>query len=132
MEGRKGISVLLVDDEKEFIETLAERLFNRGFDVDCVFSGKETLERLRDRSYNAIILDLLMPDMSGVEVFKHALTINASIPIIMLTGHADVKTAMEAMKAGLFDYMVKPVNIDELISKIEMADRYCRILDDHH
>jgi len=115
------ISVLLVDDEKDFVESLAERLQIRDFNVTTALSGDEALKLVEDRDFDVIVLDVQMPGKSGVETLKEIKNLEQLSQVIMLTGHATVKTAIEGMKSGAYDYLMKPTDTDELIEMINKA-----------
>jgi DNA-binding NtrC family response regulator len=115
------VNVLLVDDEKDFIETLAERLQIRDFNVTSAFSGDEAIKLVKDNDFDVIVLDVQMPGKSGIETLKEIKNIERLSQVIMLTGHATVKTAIEGMKNGAFDYLMKPTDTDELIEMINNA-----------
>ena len=113
--------VLLVDDEREFTQVLSQRMESRGVGVDAAASGHEALEKARDKSYDAIILDLSMPEMDGIETLKHLLTDNPDLQVILLTGYATVQTGIEAIKLGAMDFLEKPAEIQKLMEKIQQA-----------
>ena len=115
------IKVLIVDDEKEFAKALAERLAIRNFEVESVNSGAEALERIRQGNIDVVLLDVLMPGMDGIETFAKIRKLDPTIQVVMLTGHAKIETAIDGIKDGIYDYILKPVKIDELVGKIEMA-----------
>ena len=115
------ISVLLVDDEKDFVESLAERLQLREFNVATALSGDEAINLVEENDYDVIVLDVQMPGKDGVETLKEIKNIEQLSQVIMLTGHATVKTAIEGMKNGAFDYLMKPTDTDELIEMINNA-----------
>lgn len=118
MEKRK---ILIIDDEQDFREVLSERLEARGIVVDNVASGKSALEKLKEFEYDAIILDMSMPEMDGLETLEKILQIRASSQVIMLTGHATVQIGVEAVKMGAVDFMEKPAELEALMKKIELA-----------
>ena len=120
------VRVLLVDDEPEFLRTLAKRLDRRGLDVDVAGSGQAALESLRTRQAEVVVLDVKMPDMDGLETLEAIRGDHPDMAVIMLTGHADVEAAMQGLSNGAFDYLMKPISIDELIYKIEDAFRASR------
>lgn len=128
-------NVLLVDDEEEFIAITARRLRKRGFTVYCAFSGEEALEQLAlPEAVDVVVLDVKMPGSDGIETLKAIKNRHPLVEVIMLTGHATVPTAIEALKYGAFDYLTKPCDIDTLIAKGGRAvarkkDREARILD---
>ena len=114
--------VMLVDDEVSFVETLEERLNMREMQILTAFSGSEALNKLESHiNTDVIILDVKMPGMDGTEVLKEIKKIYPLIEVIMLTGHATVKSAIEGMKLGAFDYLMKPCDIDELVNKVNEA-----------
>ena len=115
------ISVLLVDDEKDFVESLAERLQLRDFNVATALSGDEAIKLVEENDFDVIVLDVRMPGKDGVETLKEIKNIEQLSQVIMLTGHATVKTAIEGMKNGAFDYLMKPTDTDELIEMINNA-----------
>ena len=115
------IRVLLVDDEEEFVETLGERLEVRGFDVTTALSGAEALERIQEREIDLVVLDVQMPGLDGVEALRQIRQLKPLIEVIMLTGHATVQTAIDGMKLGAFDFLLKPAETEELVEKIRRA-----------
>ena len=115
------IRVLLVDDEEEFVETLAQRLEVRDFDVATALSGADALERLEEREIDVVVLDLQMPGVDGIQVLQEIKDKKPLIEVIMLTGHATVETAIEGMKLGAFDFLTKPAETEELLEKITRA-----------
>jgi DNA-binding NtrC family response regulator len=116
-----NINVLLVDDEKDFVETLAERLQLREFKVTTAFSGDQAIKLVEENNFDVIVLDVQMPGKSGVETLKEIKKIEQLSEVIMLTGHATVKTAIEGMKSGAYDYLMKPTDTDDLIEMIDKA-----------
>ncbi|RJO63462.1 MAG: response regulator [Myxococcales bacterium] len=113
--------VLLVDDEKEFTETLKERLELRGMAVSTAASGQEALGILEKRSFDVIFLDLQMPGMDGIETLKQITLKDPDAQVILLTGHATVPTSVEAMKHGAVDYLTKPAEMADLTERIGAA-----------
>ncbi len=123
------IKILLVDDEKEFIDILAERLEMRAFNLSVAYSGKAALDLFHIHSFDVVILDVLMPGMDGIETLKCIKEISPLTQIIMLTGNATVDNAILGMKNGAYDFLLKPVEISTLIEKINAA---FSIKNDHH
>lgn len=123
------IKILLVDDEKEFIDTLATRLELRKFDVSIAYSGQEALDLIKDDSFDVVILDVLMPGIDGIETLKRMKAIAPLTQVIMLTGNATVNNAILGMKNGAYDFLLKPVENSVLIKKITAA---FNIKNDHH
>ena len=115
------IKVLLVDDEKEFIQTLAERLEVRDFSVQTAFDGDEALLKINEQDFDVVVLDVLMPGKDGIETLREIKSITPLVNVIMLTGHATVETAIEGMKAGAYDYLMKPTDTNDLVGKITKA-----------
>jgi len=113
--------VLLVDDEKEFIETLSERMRNRDMEVSTATSAAEALQLAREHSYDAIVLDLMMPEMDGLEALKALKARNPELQVILLTGQGTVAKGIEAMKLGAMDFLEKPADIETLTAKIKKA-----------
>lgn len=109
-----NIRVLLVDDEADFVETLAERLELRGFEPAVALNGKSALEQLDTHNPQIVILDLKMPGMSGLEVLRETLRKKPQLPVVMLTGHGSDLERDEAMASGAKTYLQKPIDIDTL------------------
>ncbi|GAB6909169.1 Response regulator receiver protein [Desulfosarcina cetonica] len=116
------VKVLFIDDEKAFVDTMAKRLMKRGIDVVPAFNGKDALDRIKKNSaIEAIILDIKMPVMDGMAALKVIKRKYPLLEVIMLTGHATVESAIEGMKMGAFDYLMKPCDMDRLVSTVEAA-----------
>ena len=116
--------ILLVDDETPFVETMSKRLNKRGLKVISADSGDSALTRLdEDSNVDVIILDVKMPGMDGIETLQEIKKRYPLKEVIMLTGHATVETAIEGMKLGAFDYLMKPCDLDTLMSKVEEASK---------
>lgn len=115
------MKVLLVDDEKEFAETLAERMKLRGTDVSVCTSSSDVLKMVEETVYDVVVLDLKMPGMDGIEVLSALKEKFPEIQIILLTGHATLDKSMEALKLGAFDFLEKPVDIGVLSESIKDA-----------
>jgi DNA-binding NtrC family response regulator len=113
--------VLLVDDERDFTATLSERLELRDLDVYIANNGEEALKLASVNRFDAVILDLQMPGMDGIETLKHLLTEDADQQVIILTGHGTVSKGVEAIKAGATEFLEKPVDIQMLTEKIGQA-----------
>jgi DNA-binding NtrC family response regulator len=122
------IKVLLVDDEKDFIESLAERLQLRNFDVATALSGDDAINLVRKNEFDVIILDVKMPGKSGIDTLKEIKNINQLTQVIMLTGHATVESAIQGMKLGAYDYIMKPTVVEDLINLINKA---YKIVEEH-
>ncbi|CAN2040279.1 Response regulator [Candidatus Magnetomoraceae bacterium gMMP-15] len=115
-------NLLLVDDEVPFVETMTKRLSKRNFDVLSANSGHEALDMLKKRrSIEVVILDVKMPGMDGTQTLSEIQRQYPLVEVIMLTGHATVESAIEGMKLGAFDYLMKPCDMDQLVSKVQEA-----------
>ena len=115
-------NVLLVDDEVPFVETMLKRLSIREVDIIAAYSGSEALDLLRrNRSVEVVILDVKMPGMDGIETLQEIKKRHPLVEVIMLTGHATVESGIEGMKMGAFDYLMKPCDMDVLVSKVGEA-----------
>jgi DNA-binding NtrC family response regulator len=121
MTERIEAKVLLVDDEEQFLDALSQRLETRGIKVDSVTSGEDAVKKVEDQNFDAIIVDLAMPGIDGIETLKRIKGKRPDLEIIMLTGHATVKSGIEAMKLGAEDFLEKPVDLNELLEKIGEA-----------
>jgi two-component system, response regulator RegA len=121
---QRAFKVLLVDDEDIFREATARQLSVRGFIVLAAASGEAAIEQVNNDPPEVVVLDQEMPGMHGSETFIAIKKINPLIEVIMLTGNTSVENAIELMQLGTFDYLMKPINIDELLYKIE--DAYTR------
>lgn len=116
------MKVLLVDDEQDFRETLAKRLARRGIEAETAPGGAEALARLAGApEIDAVVLDVKMPGMDGIEALKHIAASHPGVAVLMLSGHAHVETAMKGLELGAFDYLMKPVDIEELVFKLQDA-----------
>jgi DNA-binding NtrC family response regulator len=114
--------VLVVDDEEDFLETLVNRLEKRNIDTTGVASGEEALEVIKKKLFDVVILDVKMPGgIDGIEALREIKKIQPLAEIILLTGHASVETSIEGMKLGAFDYLLKPIKLEELLIKLGQA-----------
>lgn len=114
--------VLLVDDELEFVAVLTQRLTKRNYSVTFVHSGKDALAQLEeDKDIEIVILDVKMPGLDGTETLKLIRKKWPLVEVIMLTGHSTLDSAINAIKIGAYDYLLKPIEIEQLVSKIEKA-----------
>ena len=115
------VKVLVVDDESDFLETIVKRLQRRKINATGVDSGKGALELLETETFDVVVLDVLMPGMDGIETLKHMKKRKPFVEVIILTGHASVESGIQGMQHGAFDYVMKPADLDELITKIREA-----------
>jgi two-component system, OmpR family, response regulator CpxR len=116
-----GAKVLLVDDERDFVEVLAERLQNRGFDVRQAFNGEDAINLLNQQDADVVILDVLMPGKDGVQTLSEIKQLKPLTEVIMLTGYGTIETAIQGMKFGAYDYLMKPTETEDLVVKINKA-----------
>ena len=123
----RRIRLLLVDDEKEFLKVLSNRLRKRGVEVETASSGAKGIQSLRRADFDVAVVDLKMEDMGGIEVLQIFKKMAPEIPIIILTGHGSEEALMEGMTSGAYDYLMKPCDIDELLTKVKEAAE----VDDH-
>jgi DNA-binding response OmpR family regulator len=117
----EGLKVLLVDDEVEFVSTLAERLSLRGIQTRTANDGEEAFRQIAADLPHVVVLDVMMPRMGGLEVLKRIKADCPTIPVILLTGVGTTRDGEEGIRLGAFDYLMKPLKLDELIKKIGKA-----------
>ncbi len=113
--------ILLIDDEEDFLAVMSERMQARNMQVSTASSAKEGLEKATSGDYDAVILDLMMPEMDGIETLKRLKAKNPDLEVILLTGHATIKQGIEAMKLGALDLLEKPADLNALTEKIHAA-----------
>lgn len=113
--------VLIVDDEKDFVEMFSLRLETQGEKVSVAYSGESALKILNEKPIDVVILDIRMPGMDGISTLRQIKTLHPIVEVILLTGHGSTETAVEGMKLGAFDYLMKPADAEEIKIKIENA-----------
>ncbi|WP_054032941.1 response regulator [Desulfatitalea tepidiphila] len=113
--------ILLVDDETDFLEVMSERMSARGMEVTTAESALDALEQVEKGGFDAIVLDLMMPGMDGLETLKAIKRKRPELQVILLSGHATLEKGIEAMKLGAMDFVEKPADIDALTEKIHQA-----------
>ncbi|GAB7078634.1 response regulator [Megalodesulfovibrio paquesii] len=113
--------ILLVDDEAEFVDTLAERLRLRGYNPSVAYGGQDALARACGEPPHVVVLDMYMPGMSGLDVLRMLHFSHPEVKVIILTGHESVREAMACRRLGAFDYLTKPISIDDLLGRIDEA-----------
>ena len=106
--------VLVVDDEPDILELLELTLLRMGLEVERASNVREALHRLDNNSYNLCLTDMRMPDGEGMEVVRHIMERNLDVPVAVITAHGNMDNAVAALKAGAFDYLAKPVALDQL------------------
>jgi len=113
---------LVVDDEEDFLETLVKRLNKRNIETTGVVSGEEALDLMKQKLFDVVILDIKMPGgMDGIEALREMKKIQPLAEVLLLTGHASVETSIEGMKLGAFDYLLKPIKLEDLLEKLAQA-----------
>lgn len=113
--------ILLVDDEDRFLRTTAKLLRRAGYEALTAGGGAEALELLAREIVSVVILDVKMPGMDGLETLDRIRALHPEVQVILLTGHATVESAVAGIRAGAFDYLMKPTGIEEMIAKAEEA-----------
>ncbi len=113
--------LLVVDDEEDFLETLVKRLNKRNIDATGVPSGEKALELINEIPFDVVVMDVKMPGLDGIETLRELKKVNPGIEVIILSGHASVDAAMDGMKWGAYEYLLKPCELEELIEKIDRA-----------
>jgi DNA-binding NtrC family response regulator len=116
-----SLHVLLVDDEDDFVTTLAERLQLRGIETQIATDGETALALIEISPPQIVVLDVMMPGLGGADVLKRLQAKHPHIPVILLSGHGSVREGESSLRQGAYDYLIKPINIEELISKMQNA-----------
>ncbi|MHB8069639.1 MAG: response regulator [Desulfobaccales bacterium] len=116
-----NFKVMVVDDELDFLETIIKRLKARKIEVTGAENGQKALELLGSQDFDVMILDVKMPGMDGIETLREVKKRKPLTEVIMLTGHASVESGIQGMQLGAFDYVMKPVALDELLEKMRQA-----------
>ena len=116
-----GARILLVDDEEIFVRNMGKLLTARGYKVTTALSGDAAIRALEEQLVDVVVLDLKMPGMDGLTTLKEMQKLDLFTQVLMLTGHGSIDSALEAMRLGAYDYLTKPCEVDELVSKIEGA-----------
>jgi len=113
--------LLIVDDEEQFVEALSERLSMRDYDVTTALTGEDAIVKLTNYNFDVVILDVHLPRIDGTEVLRKIKNLKPLTEVIMLTGHGTVEMAIEGMKLGAFDFLMKPCEAEDLTLKIDKA-----------
>lgn len=114
----KKIRLLLVDDEKDFRTAYSRRFVRRNAEVTLASDGPEAIEKVKEADFDVVILDVMMPEMNGIDTLRRIKAVAPDLPVIILTGHADPQTLIKGMDEGAFDFLLKPVGTDELFFKV--------------
>ncbi|MEW5984711.1 MAG: response regulator [Acidobacteriota bacterium] len=115
------VRLLLVDDEARFVETLSKRLTSRGYYVEKALSGQEALDLVTSRPFDVMLLDVRMPGMDGLETLRAVHRLQPLVKVILLSGHASINAAVEGMRLGAYDYLLKPTDLEDILAKVEAA-----------
>jgi DNA-binding NtrC family response regulator len=113
--------LLIVDDEEQFVEALSERLSMRDYDVTSSLTGEDAIEKIKNYNFDVVILDVRLPGIDGTDVLREIKSLKPLTEVIMLTGHGTVEMAIEGMKLGAFDFLIKPCETEDLTAKIDKA-----------
>lgn len=114
-------TILIIDDEKAIRKTLNEILSFEGYKIDEAVDGEEGLKKFGEKTYDLVLCDIKMPKLDGIEFLEKAKTINPDVPVIMISGHGNIETAVEAVKKGAFDYISKPPDLNRLLITLKNA-----------
>ncbi|MBN2241458.1 MAG: response regulator [Acidobacteria bacterium] len=117
----KSLKVLIVDDEVDLSATLVERLAIRGFDAAAVETGSQALDRVQHDDFDIVVLDIKLKGEDGVDVMRRIKRIKQNLPVVLLTGHMSKESSEEGLRAGAIDYIIKPIDIEDLIVKLRQA-----------
>src|SRR5678809_618365 len=113
--------ILIIDDEKAIRKTLSEILSFEGYKIEEASDGEEGLKKFKEKTYDAVLCDIKMPKLDGIEFLQKAGESNPDVPIIMISGHGNIETAVEAVKKGAYDYISKPPDLNRLLITIRNA-----------
>ncbi len=123
----ESTKVLVVDDEKDFVDLFVNRFRRRNVDAHGVGSGPDALSFLQQNAVDVVVLDLKMPGMNGIEVLQEIKKRHPLVEVIMLTGHGSVESGLQGMSYGAYDYIMKPFNLEDLMSRINKAKERKRL-----
>lgn len=115
--------VLFIDDEEELVSTIVERLGYRGIHAAYVLNGRDGLQKMRDETFDVVVLDLKLPGMSGLEVLRAIKNNHPGVPVLLITGHGSIADQDVEKPEDAFDYLAKPIDLDDLIRKMKEAIR---------
>src|SRR6476660_7123057 len=113
--------ILIIDDEKAIRKTLSEILSFEGYRIEEASDGEEGLKKFKERTYDVVLCDIKMPKLDGIEFLQKATESNADVPVIMISGHGNIETAVDAVKKGAFDYISKPPDLNRMLITIRNA-----------
>jgi DNA-binding NtrC family response regulator len=122
MNQLENFRALVVDDETDFLDTIVKRLGKRGVEAQGVSSGEEALAAIKEKRFDVVILDIKMPGgMDGIDTLREIKKIQPLAEVLLLTGHGSLETSIEGMTLGAFDYLLKPVKLEDLLTKVAQA-----------
>lgn len=130
INGKKQIRLLIVDDEVGFAEILRKRMGRRGILVETAYRGEDAVRMLREKEFDAAVLDLKLEGMDGIEILKIFRLLDPELPVLMLTGHGCEKAAAESIRLGVAEYLSKPVDFDLLLEKVRQVCARKEVPDD--
>jgi DNA-binding NtrC family response regulator len=114
-------SILIIDDEKSIRKTLTEILTYEGYSIQEAADGEEGLKRFKEKNYDLVLCDIKMPKLDGIEFLEKAKEINADVPVIIISGHGNIETAVDAVKKGAYDYISKPPDLNRMLITLRNA-----------
>ncbi len=114
-------NILIIDDEKAIRKTLGEILSYEGYKIEEALDGEDGLKKFKEKTFDVVLCDIKMPKIDGIEFLEKAREMNADVPVIMISGHGNIETAVEAVKKGAFDYIAKPPDLNRLLITIRNA-----------
>ncbi|MDQ6891013.1 MAG: response regulator, partial [Bacteroidota bacterium] len=114
-------AILIIDDEKSIRKTLTEILSYEGYKIDEAGDGEEGLKKFKEKTYDLVLCDIKMPKIDGIEFLEKAKQINPDVPIIVISGHGNIETAVEAVKKGAYDYISKPPDLNRMLITLRNA-----------
>ena len=120
------LRILLVDDEEDFLEATSTRLRRRGFEVRTAARCQEAIPPVEERWPDVVVLDVMLPDMNGMECLRRMKRASPRLPVVMLTAHASMQAGLQGIEQGASDYCLKPIELDELVEKIRVAVKEAR------
>ena len=116
-----SLNVLIIDDEEELVSALVERLEFRGFNADGATNAEDALKLVKEKEFDAVVLDVKMPGMDGLDIMKKIKHTKPNLQVILISGHGSASLGEEGIREGAFDYLMKPVDIENLVVKINEA-----------
>lgn len=121
MDVKKEMKLMIVDDEERFLYAMEKLLTKKGYDVQTASSGEQCLEILEKKRIHVVILDIKMPGLDGLETLRRIKRLYPLVEVILLTGHATVESAVDGLKCGASDFLMKPISADDLLERVEDA-----------